>query len=274
MKILVPTLCGVATSLLAFLVLLLTLGEDHPSAVVPLSLLIGLFAALYAYFRMASEDKRKKRPVANLAAGEGTSPATPRTPPRDLKSEQKQGASQRPSPPSAAEKDEIAKQLKATVERISQNYQSFGKLRQDLVFENSLPLTEGQPTDLPEGRRLCESQPLSLQWHRWADGRFSFTLDGSLLPVAVYKRERVTISRTRETESLEGYCWRADVPSLEELLKDSLPEFQAESDGKTVARLFKDEVVHSTGLTTYLYLTLDKTKTSLEIQYYHDFDGE
>jgi hypothetical protein len=273
MKILVPTLCGVATSLFAFLVLLLTLGEDHPSAVVPLSLLIGLFAALYAYFRMASENRRKE-PVASLTTGEGASPATPRTPPRELESEKKQDTSQRHSPPSAAEKDEIANQLKATMERISQSYQSFGKLRHDLLFENSLPLSEAQPTDLPEGRRLCESQALLLLWHRWADGRFSFTLDGSLLPVAVYKRERVTISRTRETESLEGYCWRANVPSLEELLKDSLAEFQAESDGKTVARLFKDEVVHSTGLTTYLYLTLDKTKTSLEIQYYHDFDGE
>lgn len=127
--------------------------------------------------------------------------------------------------------------------------------------------------DLPEGR-LCETKESSLRWHCWPDGRFSFTLDGRLLPVAVYKSERVTIKDTKETESFHGYSWREQVPALEELLKDSFAKFEPEPDGTMVAKLFKDQVIHSTGLTTYLYLILDKSKNSLEIQYYHDFDGE
>jgi hypothetical protein len=153
-------------------------------------------------------------------------------------------------------------------------YQSFGKLCPSLVFPNPLPLSEALPEELPEGRPLWADHHLHLCRHSWADGRSSFSLDGQLLPVALYQRERVTISRTKETKSTEGYAWALKVPPLDNLLRLHPPEFVSQADGTLVARIFHDVVVHSTGLTTYLYLILDPNRGSLELQYYHEFDGE
>jgi hypothetical protein len=92
--------------------------------------------------------------------------------------------------------------------------------------------------------------------------------------VAIYKREKTTISRTRETEEMEGYAWRVSVPSLQQLVEELYVHFQTRDEGQLVARLYQDQVVHSTGLTTTLYLILDPEKSHLEIQYFHHFDGE
>lgn len=263
MKILVPVLCAIATAPLCFLLFLVTTESQDMGSLLIRSVLIALFAAVYAFLRMRSEERPGK-------AVESPKPVKPESPVRPEAPPASSPAPAPRKPLSEAEKAENAARLEAMFAAKLQSYQSFGQRREGLVYQ---PVTGEPPADLPVGS-LCEDQELGLRRHAWGGEQFSFSLDGKLLPIAVYQRERVTISSTRETESSVGYCWQAKVPDLEKLLRAGPAKFEKSTDGKLVARLFEDVVVHSTGLTTYLFLILDTAAASLEIQYYHSFDGE
>ena len=227
------------------------------------SALIAMFAAVYVFLRMRTKQRARK-------VVESPKPIKPESPVRPEALSASSPAPAPKKPLSEAEKAENAARLQAMFAAKLQSYQNFGQRREDLVYE---PITGEPPADLPVGS-LCEDQELGLRRHPWGGEQFSFSLDGKLLPVAVYQRERVTISSTRETERSVGYCWQAKVPDLEKLLQAGPAKFAKDTEGKLVARLFEDVVVHSTGLTTYLFLILDTAGASLEIQYYHSFDGE
>jgi hypothetical protein len=170
--------------------------------------------------------------------------------------------------------DDLGKQLRAKMDESWQEYREFGQWKGGLKFDRALPLESPAPTHAASGKILAEGENLVLKCVRAPTGLAYFFLNDRIVPVGIFVHERSYISTLKEQQRKDGFDWCVSTPSFDNLVSGGPAKFyRSDIDNLIMAKFYEDIVVHSAGITTTVYLAVDTTYPSLEIQCYEDFSG-